>query len=380
MARPTSTRAELRRELAVRMSMPYAVRIPNGYADVSAGGATTTIIDTVNLKQANDFWNGQWAYLYDGTNEYLRKITDFVQSTGTLTLESALPGASSTTQDYEIHSKFNAVELHNAINKAIEEAYPAYFDTVESTSLIVKENRLDYLLTAITPQVARMHAVWLERPTYRMYGTVVSATYDGSTNTSIVLDPIDLSTVDTSWMISNYFGTGEGGVLAVVSVNDGTNTVVVAGNYSTWADNDKIQLFDTREQNYSWYPLKNLRFTPKEWPSTMYLYNNISDHAGCRLKVLYSTAPSKLTTETGTTIVPKEFIMLSAMGTLYASRMNDNRVDRQMYATLAAEYSAQADKYKQRTLFRGMDTELWMEQGDTGFTQLDIDGNPMGWR
>jgi hypothetical protein len=83
-----------------------------------------------------------------------------------------------------------------------------------------------------------------------------------------------------------------------------------------------------------------------------------------------------LTTDVGTTIVPEEFIMLSAMATLFASRMNDNRVDRQMYASLAAEYEDRAARYKQRNMFRGLDTEIWMEsRGGSSFGEV----NPMDW-
>jgi len=56
MARQTMTRAQLRRNLATRLTMPFALRIPDGYADVSATGTTSTLIDTVNLLQPSDFW------------------------------------------------------------------------------------------------------------------------------------------------------------------------------------------------------------------------------------------------------------------------------------------------------------------------------------
>ncbi|MBE0573320.1 hypothetical protein IH575_00250 [Candidatus Dojkabacteria bacterium] len=377
MARPTKTRAQLRRELAIRMMMPFAVRMPDGYSTVSAAGTTVQLIDTVNLLQANDFWNGQWAYIM-GTTERLRKISDFAQTGSIATLEYALPAVLSTADTYEIHSVFNAIEMNNAINQAIRDGFPAFFDTTEDTSLIICENKMEYDLTGLTTPMHHLHEVWVERPSVRIYATAVSGVY-GAPSTVITLEDTDLSNVTTNWRISCYDGDGEGLEAAVASVNDGANTVTVTGDLSDIDVGDKIHIWDTREQYIDWYRLRFFRSTPREWANKLHLYTPIDSYVGCRLKLIYSTVPQVLTSDTGTTVVPPEYIMLSAMATLYSSRIGDNRVDRQRYGLLAEQYGREAEIYKQFNSFRAPQTEIQMEGMGNSYEDMNIDGNPMGW-
>ena len=73
MNRPTKTRQELRRALALRLSMPFNKRVADGYGTATSG-TTTTLVDNVNLLQAGDFWNSQW--LYNVTKDEVRNVFD----------------------------------------------------------------------------------------------------------------------------------------------------------------------------------------------------------------------------------------------------------------------------------------------------------------
>lgn len=375
MARPTQTRKQLRQSLAVRLSMPFSLRVSSGEASPSAGGSTTTLVDTVNLGQAADFWNNQWVYI--SSLDQTRKVTDF--ATGTLTLEYALPSATATSDVYELHSVYNAIEIHNAINQAIREGYPAFFDVRESNDIIVQENKTVYDLTSITPQIGNIHEVYIERPAVRMFGTVASSTDDG-TDETVTLDEIDLSSVDTDWYMSCYYGTGEGFVKQVKSVSDLSNTVTLDGMPTiSPVDGDKVLLWDSREQYLDWYRMKYVRAQPKEWPAKLFLNAPIEKYVGSRLKIVYSTVPQELTADTDETVIPKEYIMLSAMATLFGSRVNDNKVDRQRYATLQEINEQAAEIYRRNNFFRRPDTELWLEGRDISFEDTIPDGNPLGW-
>jgi hypothetical protein len=379
MARQTITRAELRRNIATRLSMPFALRIPSGYA-TATGGTTTTLIDTTNLLQADDTWNNQWALLLSTGADVIRKITDFSQATKSLTLEYASPVIPSSDVDYEIHSIYNAIEIHNAINQAIQSAFPAFFDTTEDASIVVQEDKLEYSLTTISPAIHRVHEVWLERPSHRIQATVASYSNDGTDGT-LVLDSCDLGGVDNDWKLSCYNGVAEGELHDVKSVVAGTYSVTIDGLPTVnFVDGDKILLWDAREQYDDWYRLKFIRITPKEWPSKLHITAGLDGFLGCRIKIIYTTVPQKLTADSSTTVVPEEYVTLSAMATLFASRMNDNRVDRQRYAILHEEYLREAELYKRMNAFRAPDIDMFLEGEDEGISDLRYDGNPMGWR
>jgi hypothetical protein len=359
--------------------VPFAWGIPSGYA-TATGGTTTTLIDTTNLLQADDTWNNQWALLLSTGADVIRKITDFSQATKSLTLEYASPVIPSSDVDYEIHSIYNAIEIHNAINQAIQSAFPAFFDTTEDASIVVQEDKLEYTLTTISPAIHRVHEVWLERPSHRIQATVASYSNDGTDGT-LVLDSCDLGGVDNDWKLSCYNGVAEGELHDVKSVVAGTYSVTIDGLPTVnFVDGDKILLWDAREQYDDWYRLKFIRITPKEWPSKLHITAGLDGFLGCRIKIIYTTVPQKLTADSSTTVVPEEYVTLSAMATLFASRMNDNRVDRQRYAILHEEYLREAELYKRMNAFRAPDIDMFLEGEDEGISDLRYDGNPMGWR
>ncbi len=72
-------------------------------AGTAASGSTTTLVDTTVLTQANDYWNGGRLIITAGTNYgEARLISDFVNSTGTVTVDGAFPKAIDSTSKYRI--------------------------------------------------------------------------------------------------------------------------------------------------------------------------------------------------------------------------------------------------------------------------------------
>ena len=68
------------------------------------GGTTTTLIDTVNLTQANDYWNWGTVTFTSGLNNGdSRKINDFDQATKKATLDYALDNAVIAGDTYMIY-------------------------------------------------------------------------------------------------------------------------------------------------------------------------------------------------------------------------------------------------------------------------------------
>ena len=78
----------------------------NTYEDTGTAqsGSTTTLVDN-NRAEADDHWNGGSIEIYQGQKVYTREITDFVQSTGTITFTPAMTVAL-TTEDYTLRQSY----------------------------------------------------------------------------------------------------------------------------------------------------------------------------------------------------------------------------------------------------------------------------------
>jgi len=354
--------------------MPFSKRVGAGYGDV-ADPTTSSITDATSLSHPRrDYWTNQWIYFPASGNA--RMIVASALG-GKISFYPALAAAPSAGDDYEILSVFSPFEIHEAINQAIMNSYPSFFETVEDDSLVICEDKLEYDLTSISPTIGIVHEVAIERPVTRKYTEVESATGDPLVVT--LLDSTDLSDVDTTWRISFYDGTGRGQEAAITAV--GTHTVTIAVPTTSPVDGTKALLWDPNDEQLGWYRIKAVHFSSKQWPSYMRLYAPIYSYRGSRIRIKYSTIPSSLTAETSTTVVPSEFVVAKAISLLAKSRVGDNRVDRQRYAALEELYTKESELFKLVNYFQLPDTEIWMEGNDlpSQFIQ-DPDGDPLNWR
>lgn len=379
MTRPTSTRAQLRRAVAMRLMMPFARRIPAGYATViSTSAEKNTITDTANLNQSRDFWAGHWAYhIESGEVRLILSSHSSVIITPSLRLEYPI-STLAANGTYEIHTVFNALEIHEAINQAITSSWPSFFDTMEDTSTVICEDKLEYSLTSITPAVGVVHEVALERPSTRVYATVSSCA--GTPIATVTFQEANASAdAAVGWKLSFYDGTGRGQSATVLSAT--ANTVTIAAPTTAPVNGTKAMLWDPDEQQLDWYRMKHIHFDTKEWPSQLRLYAPIYAWRGSRLRIKHSTIPISLSTEAATTSIPQEFIIPKACSILCGTRVGDNRVDRQRYAALSEEFNKEAENFKKVNFFRLPDVEIWIEGRDLPDQYIqDPQGDPLNWR
>jgi hypothetical protein len=367
MARPTVTRAELRQALSKELQMRFARRWPTGKSGATSSGANIT--DT-NLVQENGFWKSCWLFL-PGTGEQ-RLVTGFTSTSHVLAVEYAPTAAIASSDTYELHDVWNASELHDAINRAIEDAFPSFFDIVTDETLVVQEDRLAYDLTNLTSTPYLIDSVFIEQATTIIQGTAAG----GAATYLTAASGVDLTDVDADWKISVYAGTGRGQVRSVASVAGQNITPSV--NWTTAPDTtSKYTLWNAAEES-EWYRMSAVRFDAKEFPSTMYFSQDYSTVYGMRIRLHYISGPTELTTETSTTIVPQEYILHKALGFLFDQKINDNRADRQRFSALAEQHHQLAELYKQTHRFRANDATLWQE-ADVSIPMSYAESDPLGW-
>lgn len=380
MSYPTSTRAELRRAITAELGMPFARRYPS-YLTCDSTSTTSNIVDS-DLTQDDDFWKGMWWFCSadvstssgaGGNVGQVRLVDRFDNKINTLFLDRSLPSSVTNKQRYEIHDIWNAYEIHNAINRAIQAGIPDFFDIVTDETLTTKEDTLEYTISGLTNRPWIISEVWIEKPYNSMTGTATAGAA-----TSITDSSADFSDVDSSYRVSIYDGTGAG---QLRTCSSGTSAGVI--NISTaWTTNpdttSKYRVWDTAEQRSQWYRLTSAGFDKTEYPNTLYLPKLYSNLYGVRIRLIYATDPLELDDDSDTTIVPKEFIIHKAIEFLAASRINYRKSDREHFAILEQVHKEKAESFR---LKHGnyMNTTMWQEYDVGRPSAIPSDGDPLGW-
>jgi len=368
MAEPTSTRAALRQELARRLNMAFALRI--GASSTATDGGTNELIDTNRLRQSDDFWNGSWLYIANDTSGTdndgaVRLISDFVSSTRSIAVVEPFSAAVANTDEYEIHSPWNALQMHDAINDAIDDAFPEFFDTVVDETTIILEDTLEYSLpTTTTPYYVL--GMWLEQVEDKFRGT------SSQTGSSTTLIDASQSWDDDKWngmQVAIYDGTGKG-QFATITDTSSSNTLTVAawlGTGTTSPSTDsKYVIKDTLTEQHDWYRITAARFDQTYWPTKVYLTSNYSSALGRALRVQYIAKPASVTTEAGTTIVPSGFVVAKSQALLHGMRVADSRSDQDRHRYMHQFWESRAEAYKLQNKWRMPKGTLWIEEETAG--------------
>ncbi len=151
----TYTLANLTYELAVEMGI-----VSEG---VATGGSATTIVDTVYLTQADDFWNRGTAWiLYDTAGEgalpegQYATVTDFDNGSNTATI-NAITAVTASDRYAIATAQYTLQEFIQAVNRALRDINIEYTDT---TSIDTAAAQTEY--TLLTVAAMDLRQVWIE--------------------------------------------------------------------------------------------------------------------------------------------------------------------------------------------------------------------------
>lgn len=357
-ATASNSRSTLRRKIARILNMKFFKSFEN-YSTCSTASTVSKVVDT-NLTQQDDEWKNMYFYIAGDSNATsnvgaVRRITSFDAAGDALFLEYDLPAAPTAATQYEIHNIFSTFEIHQAINQAIAEAFPAFFDIISDESIVIREDTTDYSLSSLTYAPWIISSVWLEQPDESMTGTATAGAVDYITD-----DNANFTGVDTNWKISIYDGTGAGQLRSVGSLT-GTTRVNPSVAFATAPDTtSKYRVWNPLEQSQKWYRVFAFHTDAGEYPSILYLTKKYPSIYGARIRLVYATQPIELTSETSTTVVPEEYVICRAVEMLAASRVANSRTDRDKWAVMEQMYRQRAETYRQRNSFH-MPTTIQQE-------------------
>lgn len=377
MSKPTYTREELRRAITLELGMQFPKRYPDGYLTCDSGSSSTSIV-AAELAQDDDFWNNSWIFCAADTAvaalvDEVRQVTDFTSTGAALSLEYALPGTPSSVTQFEIHNIFNALEIHQAINRAIQTGLPYFYDIVEDETLIYQEDVLSYTISSLSNIPWIVSEIYIEQPSASLIGVATAGAATSLTDTTA-----DFTNVAAGWLLSIYDGTGKGQLRTITSVTGTTQL-----NVAAWTTNpdttSKYRVWDANEEDYQWYRVTDAFFDSQEYPSTLYLrHSKWAGAYGSRIRLVYATQAAALTDEASTTVVPKEYIINKAIELLSIARIGNTRADNAKYSAMAKSYGDAAIRYAITHSFR-MPTTLWQEN-DVSYPSSNGETDPLGWR
>jgi len=315
----TLTRTQLRRALGVRTGQPYFRRFGNGAGEASANGTTTTLIDTVRLKEEDNYWRGSFIYFPD-TDE-IREISGFTNSTSTVTWLAPI-GTADTVADgepYEIWSQFTPDQIHDAINHALLQAWPNLFMTGNNEDLaLVDGGGLRYTLPT-TDEIRRLCSVYLTLYQSRATGSI---TTEGTT-TQIIDSGASFVAADVGRFIAVYKdGATANGEIREISVRDSATQVTVSAAFSEAVpEGAKYRILDKEDTTPQILPITNAIADKVEFPTELWFGSHPAGFEGYPLYLVYEFEYPKLTTEAGTTTCPEEYIYAMAMAYIYMLKM-----------------------------------------------------------
>lgn len=359
------TRKDLRRAVALELQMPFFRRFTAGQLTSDTTSSSTKVVD-IDLRQKDGFWDGSWFFgLSTGDMSLIRS---FNAQAHEFFLETERP-TPADAELYEIHTTWNAIELHDAINRAILLSGKTFPETVVDISMILEEDKLSYTVSGLTEKPWFINKVWLECASTTFNGT---ASAGGASSITLQSVPTD---INTNWKISIYKGTGAGQIRNYASAVGNVVTVGVA--WTTIPDStSKYVVWNPTVEENDWLRLSYVYQDAKEYPDTLRLRAQYPSSYGMRLRIEYLSVPTELTADTDETVVPKEYVVPMACSLLHSRRVSNTRSDREMHYAESEKYRSYAQDYVLRNAPHTPDTYIPISDESMSVAGWE---NPLDW-
>ncbi len=392
MAEPRVDRVTLRREICRDLGMPFFRRWPSGLVvqDTATSGmnnptSVSRLVDS-RFTQRRNYWNKQW--IYDLSSGEERIIVDFIKDQKALIPEydfvvAPVDSPSASASTFEILAIHSPSEIHLAIDDAIIEAFPSFFDAVEDETMVVEEDKRSYNLIAsvggrgVLSNPLRIKSIWVEEATSG--GFFVPDTASTTTNVVNADAGFSQAGVDSTWSISVFAGTGSGQYTEVTAAAS-ANGLTISALGTALDTSSQVRFWQRTKETYAWRPITAITFDAKDYPTTMRMIENMNEYRGMRFRISYIGEPQSLTSDTSSTVIPKKYIKHQAMAKLLRQRARRLPGEAAKYVELAQQDQADADRFKISHSQDLPDQTLWTEEdyaGGSGDGQSVF--NPMDW-
>lgn len=304
-------------------------------AKVASGTTATAVLASTTPPQfynkPDDYFNDNWyeAYCYAGTNiGESRLVTDWVNSTRTLTVSPVASAAYDTTSNLELHYMFYANEYLNAINMAIETLARRYFFEITDDDSLVLEitetndgNDLNTYEYELPTEFLFIHRLTREgtKSGRKLTGTLSGTFTVGETVTGGTSGATAIVTYSGTGYIlvreaDDDFDVGE-------TITGGTSAetcTLTESEYKTVGSGEFYEVIDPR----SWHLVKD-GTAPH---SVSFNRNTFSIVDGLRIRIEGQTSQSKVTADTDYIYVKPDWLVAAAITHLPHSKIESNKL------------------------------------------------------
>jgi len=348
-----STRTLLRRAIARRTRQPFFRRM-NATEGTATGGGTTTLDDSTLLLQPNNFWNNSLVYL--PATDVVREISAYTLANNRLTWIE-LTAAVGAGDKYESWSTFSPIEVHDAINQGLRDAWPNLF-TVDVQDLVVREHvGVTHDLSGLSPLPKRVAQVWLE-------SLGPSSVTGVSTGVGLAQNRLEdtertFTAADVGKEIRIYGGTSVGDRRTISAFVD-ANTVDVSANFSSTLDaTSKYRMVDVVHAYSYFSSILNWDVDQYDHPANLYVSTQLSTYEGWLLRLVCESEYEVLAKEDSVTECPDEYVELAALSRLYLTALHgrpESELDE--WIALQRTYSEAAETYAKRHRMQHMHGQI----------------------
>lgn len=341
------TLQNLRRSIGRRIHQPYARKFGVMYGTGSASGSTTTLIDTTRLKEVDNYWKG--TFIYFPATQVVREIESFAQSSSTLTWLAPIAAGTTSSTIYELWSLITPIEIHDAANQALRNAWPWFFEIGEEYLVAITNDGSGYSLSSLLSYPVRFLAqVHNEMLISTSTGTVTSA---GAQN--VLIDSrASFDSADVGKTIRIYDGTSAGNRRTISAVNSTTQITVSVNFTATLDTTSKYLMADETEEGRGFTPRVGWEVNQPDNPARLWLGSHGWSYDGYLMRLRYAYEFPALSAETDATTCPQEFVEAATLARIYQvllSRGHATEVPHwdAMYNLMAktAEAYARTNKY-----------------------------------
>ena len=311
----------------------------------ATGGSTTTIVGPARSEPDDRFV--EW-FAYIDTDAggagaapqgEERRVTDFVTSTDTWTVEYAFTAAVAVDDVWSIRKIHPRSRYVRALNNSLEQAVGIYDDFQFSEARCGRSNRLEETINNLTAATCKkIYKIWIST-----YDTLTDSTATSGASTTLTDTAQSWATSGAnspgaqSMYVTIYDATGAGQVRTVTS---NTATVLTVG--TAWGTNpDSTSLYKVLRAEREATPIRVLN-AYVDWGNREVLFGSQPEE-GQIIRVEWARDPVALSAAADTTSVPPGYIMLMAQAFLWERLIGK---DGYMEAGRTAQYFRQmADNF-----------------------------------